>query len=68
MAADCCMHLFREDREVGPPGVYSEDELLAVVTEAIETHPTLKYKRYLTDWVTDRIHYFKKALERLPFR
>lgn len=34
-----------------PPGNYSDEQILSVIEETIETHPTLKHKGFLTNWL-----------------
>lgn len=51
----CCQHLFHYEKSneltSDPPGNYTDEQILSVIEETIETHPTLNHKGFLIKWL-----------------
>jgi hypothetical protein len=47
----CCQHLFHYEKEIVPPGHYTDEQILSVIEETISTHQTLKHKGFLINWL-----------------
>lgn len=69
-ASRCCKHLwdrfyYEKDNEITtypPPGNYTDEQILSVIEETISTHPTLKHKGFLINWLKNRIPKKAQAL------
>lgn len=62
LANRCCQHLwdkfyYEKDNEItkDPPGNYTDEQILSVIEETISTHPALKHKGFLINWLKGKV-------------